>query len=220
MAPENVVVQIVPYEDAGMTDKFGEDLYEAEMLGSGEALVFTDGHVMEATWTKPTLRSVTTYTDPDGNHIPLTPGRTWVALIPPGGVSFDSYTCRGQVATVAGGDGDDTLRGSDEDDVIAGGPGSDLIHAGGGDDLVCGGKDHDRVFGDAGADLLVGQSGRDDLRGGEGDDRLHGGSGNDQLHGGPGADQFRGKGGSDQLYGNLDDDRFFSADNDVILRGP
>ena len=220
VAPENVVVQIVPYEDAGMTDKFGEDLYEAEMIGTGEALIFTDGHVLEATWTKPTLRSVTTYTDADGNNIPLTPGRTWVALVPPGGVTFDSYTCRGQVATVAGGPGNDTLRGTDEADVIAGGPGNDLIHAGAGDDLVCGGKDNDRVFGDAGADLLVGQSGNDDLRGGEGDDRLHGGKSNDQLHGGPGADQFRGKGGSDQLFGNPDDDRFFAADDDVIVRGP
>ena len=220
IAPQNVVVQIVPYEDAGMTDKFGEDLYEAEMIGTGEALIFTDGHVFEATWTKPTLRSVTTYTDADGNHIPLTPGRTWVALVPPGGVSFDSLSCRGRIATVAGGDGDDVLRGTDGPDVIAGGPGSDLIHAGGGDDVVCGGKDHDRVFGDAGADLLVGGSGSDDLRGGEGNDRLNGGQGNDQLHGGPGADTFRGKNGSDQLFGNPDDDRFVGTNNDVIMRGP
>ncbi len=219
VAPANVVVQIVPYEDAGMTDKFGEDLYEAEMLGNGEALIFTDGHVYEATWTKPTLRSVTTYTDADGNHIELTPGRTWVALVPPGGVSFNSFRCRGQIATVAGGDGNDTLRGTAEADVIVGGPGDDLIHAGAGDDLICGGRDDDRVFGDAGTDVILGQGGNDDLRGGEGGDLLNGGTGNDQLHGGPGADTLRGKRGSDQLFGNLDDDRFGGADNDVIVRG-
>lgn len=220
VAPANVVVQIVPYEDAGMTDKFGEDLYEAEMLGSGEALIFTAGHVFEATWTKPTLRSVTTYTDADGNHIALTPGRTWVALVPPGGVTFDSYRCRGQIATVAGGPGNDTLRGSDEADIIAGGAGNDLIHAGDGDDLVCAGKGNDRVFGDGGNDVLLGQSGNDDLRGGEGNDNLNGGKSDDQLHGGPGADNLRGKGGSDQLFGNHDHDRFIGADDDVIVRGP
>ncbi len=88
LAPANLIVQIVNYIDTGMTDKWGEVLYEGVSVGSGRALVFTDGHVIEATWTRPTLGSVTTFTDAAGEHVELTPGQTFVALIAPGGVAW------------------------------------------------------------------------------------------------------------------------------------
>ncbi len=219
VAPENVIVQIVPYIDAGMTDKFNEDLYEAQMVGTGEALVFTAGHVYAATWTKSTLRSVTTYTDENGEHIKLTKGRTWVALVPPGGVTFNSYKCKGQIATVAGTPGDDILRGTDSRDIIAGTDGSDTIFSGGGDDLVCGGKGSDRIFGEGGNDVLYGGPSADDLRGGDGADRLIGGGGNDQLRGDAGADYLRGRGGADQLYGQVEVDNIAPGKGDVVVRG-
>ena len=81
-------MQFVNYIDTGMTDKWGEDLYEGVSVGTGSALIFTDGHVIDATWTRSTLRSVTTFTDAAGNHIELTPGQTYVSLIPPGGASW------------------------------------------------------------------------------------------------------------------------------------
>ncbi|MGI9623061.1 MAG: DUF3048 domain-containing protein [Acidimicrobiales bacterium] len=220
VAPENVIVQIVRYEDAGLTDKFGEDLYEARLVGRGKALVFTDGHVMEARWTKPTLRSVTTFTDSEGNHIELTPGRTWVGLVPPGGVTFNSMKCRGQIATVAGSSRSEVLRGTSESDVIAAGDGADLVLSGAGDDLVCGGNGDDRIFGDTGNDRLFAGGGSDDLRGGEGNDRMFGGPGSDQLHGGPGTDTFRGGAGTDQLFGDPTTDNFVNSSDDVVVRGP
>jgi len=67
LAPENLVVQFVDYIDTGLTDKWGEDLYEGVSVGRGSALVFTDA---------------------DGNHIELTPGQTHVALIAPGGATW------------------------------------------------------------------------------------------------------------------------------------
>jgi len=219
VAPPNLVVQIVPYNDAGLTDKHGSDLFEAQLVGSGPALIFTDGHVIEATWTKPTLISVTTFTDADNNHVGLTQGRTWVALVPPGGVTFNSHKCNGQIATVAGGAGNDVLTGTAERDVIAAGGGSDLIYAGGGDDLICGNAGDDQIFGEGGNDKIFGGAGHDDLRGGEGDDILNGGGGNDQIHGGPGVDRLRGKRGSDQLYGQESVDDFGSGTSDVHLRG-
>lgn len=88
LAPENLVVQFVNYIDTGMTDKWGEDLYEGVSVGSGKALIFTKGHVIEATWTRPSLRAVPTFTDAAGNHVELTPGQTHVALVPPGGASW------------------------------------------------------------------------------------------------------------------------------------
>jgi Ca2+-binding RTX toxin-like protein len=220
VAPHNLIVQIVPYIDAGLTDKHGSDLYEAQLVGTGKALVFTDGHVIEATWTKPTLKSVTTFTDADNNHVGLTPGRTWVALVPPGGVTFNSLKCKGQIATIAGSSGRDTLRGTESRDIIAAGGGGDLVYGGGGNDLICGDDGNDQLFGERGADKIVGGSGADDLRGGEGNDMLNGGRGNDQLHGGPGVDRLRGKKGSDQLYGQESVDDLGSVGNDVLLRGP
>lgn len=90
LAPQNVVVQFIDYLDTGMTDKWGEDLYEGVTVGSGRALVFTDGTVVEASWERPSLRSVTTFTAADGTAVALTPGQTFVALIAPGGASWGS----------------------------------------------------------------------------------------------------------------------------------
>lgn len=89
LAPQNLIVQYVDYLDTGMTDKFGEDLYEGVSVGTGPALVFTDGHMIEATWTRPSLRSVATFTDATGNHVALTTGQTFVSLVAPGGVSWE-----------------------------------------------------------------------------------------------------------------------------------
>ncbi len=84
IAPENVIVQFTPYVGSGVNDQFGNPIPEAQLVGSGEAWVLTAGGIVTGTWHKPTLEAVTTYTDVDGNPIGLTPGRTWVALAPPG----------------------------------------------------------------------------------------------------------------------------------------
>ncbi len=219
VAPENVVVQIVPYADAGLTDKHGEDLLEAQLVGSGEALVFTNGHVYTATWTKPTLRSVTTYTDADGNHIKLTRGKTWVSLVPPGGVTFNAVRCSGQIATITGTEGNDNIRGTNERDVIAALGGSDTINARGGNDIICAGRGNDRVWGGDGADRIKGQAGDDDLRGGAGADNIKGGGGNDQVHGDAGPDRLAGNSGADQLFGDDAVDNIKSGSTDVVTRG-
>ncbi len=88
LAPQNLIVQFVDYVDTGMTDKFGEDLYEGVSVGTGPALVFTDGRMVEATWTRDRLRSAATFLDAEGDHVALTPGQTFVALIAPGGVTW------------------------------------------------------------------------------------------------------------------------------------
>lgn len=76
VAPPNVVVQVISYgrspADAASP--------EAILVGEGDAFVFTDGHVIEARWSRPSKTDVTTFTTLDGDPIALTPGRTWVAL--------------------------------------------------------------------------------------------------------------------------------------------
>jgi hypothetical protein len=67
---DNVIVQRVAYIPS-----------EAVMVGTGSGTVLTAGRAIEVTWTRPTLRSVTTFTDPTGEHVRLTPGRTWIHLV-------------------------------------------------------------------------------------------------------------------------------------------
>lgn len=84
VAPPNVIVQFTPYASSGVNDQFGVPIPEAQMVGEGDAWVFTNGGIVAGRWHKPSIDAVTTYTDPAGNPIGLTPGRTWVALPPPG----------------------------------------------------------------------------------------------------------------------------------------
>lgn len=84
IAPKNVIVQNVRYDATGLTDVTGAPVPEARLVGSGTALVFTDGKVIPATWSKPSLASITTFIDSSGKAILLTPGQTWVELADPG----------------------------------------------------------------------------------------------------------------------------------------
>jgi hypothetical protein len=85
IAPPNVIVQFVPYHDTGLVDTSNTPVPEALLVGSGTGWVFTDGTAIPATWTKPTEADPTTYTAADGTPIALTPGMTWIALVPEGG---------------------------------------------------------------------------------------------------------------------------------------
>jgi len=84
----NVVVAEVREVATGSVDTAGATVFEQQFLGSGRGWVFTDGHVIEVTWTKPSLRSVATWTTPDGVPVALTPGITWVELAPVDATTF------------------------------------------------------------------------------------------------------------------------------------
>jgi hypothetical protein len=84
VAPANVVVQFVPYRDSGAVDTSGSSVPEAVLIGDGEAWVFTNGQVVEGRWWKPEAGAVTQFTDSNNQPIGLTPGKTWMAIIPPG----------------------------------------------------------------------------------------------------------------------------------------
>jgi hypothetical protein len=84
VAPPNVIVQFTPYASSGVPDQFGTMIPEAQMVGEGDVWVLTAGGLVAGRWHKPAIDAVTTYTDVDGNPIGLTPGKTWVAIAPPG----------------------------------------------------------------------------------------------------------------------------------------
>ena len=85
VAPENVVIQFVPYAGSDVVDQFGTPIPEAQLLGEGDVWVLTAGGLISGRWHKASLETVTTYTDASGNPIKLTPGHTWVALPTNGG---------------------------------------------------------------------------------------------------------------------------------------
>lgn len=88
IAASNVIVELIPYVTDGYAA--GEGIYpppaipKGQSVGSGTAMVFTGGHVIQAHWTKASSTSVTQYTDSANQPIPLTPGPTWVELAPVG----------------------------------------------------------------------------------------------------------------------------------------
>lgn len=80
VAPRNVVVMMVDYKDTGLVDLSGTAVPEAQVVGTGEAWVLTDGKVVKGSWSKPSEDKVTAFTGPDGTPVPLTPGQTWIEL--------------------------------------------------------------------------------------------------------------------------------------------
>ena len=74
VAPTNVIVQFIRYP-AGA---------EGELIGEGDAWVFSDNKLVRGRWVKPNVETPTAFLDGFGQPIKLTPGRTWVELLPIG----------------------------------------------------------------------------------------------------------------------------------------
>jgi len=87
VAPQNVVFEVVGYHNTGLVDRSGAAVPEAELIGEGEAWVMTAGKLIKGHWSRPADAQTTTYTLPSGEPIKLTPGRTWLELVPRGNLS-------------------------------------------------------------------------------------------------------------------------------------
>jgi len=70
IAPVNLIVQKI----ASTEDK-------SNLVGEGDAWVFSDGKVVRGRWTRASLEERTTFSDAAGNEVKLTPGSTWVHFI-------------------------------------------------------------------------------------------------------------------------------------------
>lgn len=122
------------------------------------------------------------------------------------------------VATLRGGDGNDTITSTapadiilagDGDDTVTGGAGNDSIDAGDGADQVTGNTGDDTIIGGDGADILSGGDGLDSILGGDGSDVITGDAGIDTIDGGSGSDVINGNDGDDSLLGGIGDDMIF-----------
>lgn len=54
---------------------------EMDTIGSGDAMVFTKGNIVEGTWKKISKDSKTRFYDSTGTEIPFTPGKIWIEVV-------------------------------------------------------------------------------------------------------------------------------------------
>lgn len=85
---ENVIVTWLDYAPSS-TDNRSPD---GTSTGSGGAVVFTGGRVVLGTWTRDDRLQPFAYTDPDGQPVRLTPGRTFIELPNSGDGRFNGWT--------------------------------------------------------------------------------------------------------------------------------
>lgn len=88
LAATNVVVLSVPVVDTEFLDPAGTPVPETQVIGSGEALVVSGGLSVPATWSKASTLEPLSLTGADGQPIELTPGNTWVELVPSDGGEY------------------------------------------------------------------------------------------------------------------------------------
>ena len=82
LAFANVIVQRTSYRTTPFKDPAGSQVDEAVVIGSGDAVVLSQGRQAAIRWNKPSANAVTTYTDAAGAPVKLAPGRTLIALPP------------------------------------------------------------------------------------------------------------------------------------------
>lgn len=79
----NVIVMTVQmYPSPYVEDDTGIHENLLTLTGSGPAEVFRDGTVTTGTWTRPDLSDDTRYLDASGRTMALSPGQTWIELVP------------------------------------------------------------------------------------------------------------------------------------------
>ena len=73
---------VIQYVNAWVIDSVGR--LNMTQVGKGKALYFRDGVVAEGSWRKASLGDVTEWYDAKGRPVPMSPGKIWVEIVPPG----------------------------------------------------------------------------------------------------------------------------------------
>ncbi|MGI8493428.1 MAG: DUF3048 domain-containing protein [Acidimicrobiales bacterium] len=86
----NVIVQVVPYVTVAYANESGviTPIPEGQLLGSGPAWLFSAGKVVKGTWSRASLTAPTSWSDAGGAPFALSPGGTWIELLPAGASPF------------------------------------------------------------------------------------------------------------------------------------
>ena len=83
VAPKNVVIMFVRF--GALNDAHPEKgRLEADFIGSGRASVSTNGRTVNGRWVKPSITAPTRFVDSRGRPIALSPGQTFIQVMPLG----------------------------------------------------------------------------------------------------------------------------------------
>ena len=85
VAAANVVIQRVEVSTDTIVDASGSHSPIVTMTGTGKAMVLRNGKVIYGTWERATENDLTVFRTKGGEEIALTPGVTWVELVPTDG---------------------------------------------------------------------------------------------------------------------------------------
>lgn len=83
--PDTVLVLRVAIRDAGYTDPAGNFVPETVLEGTGSALLFTQGQLIQGEWAKDADDAPFELADEAGRPLLVPPGRTWIELVPEDG---------------------------------------------------------------------------------------------------------------------------------------
>jgi hypothetical protein len=78
----NVLVLAVTLTSTGLRDVAGNPSPDDVTTGSGAAWLLRNGSVVKGTWSRPSPTATFTLKDSSGHVLNLSPGRTWVELLP------------------------------------------------------------------------------------------------------------------------------------------
>jgi hypothetical protein len=79
----NVVVLVVTYKFGPYAEHIGgSGDFESATLGNGTGYILRNGKVIKVTWSRRYVTDPWTFTDADRQTVALSPGRTWVELLP------------------------------------------------------------------------------------------------------------------------------------------
>jgi hypothetical protein len=79
IAPTNVIVMFMRFGPLNGGDSKGR--LEADYIGSGPALISTNGKTIRGTWSKKSMKGPTRFFDKAGNPVTLTIGQTFVQVV-------------------------------------------------------------------------------------------------------------------------------------------
>ncbi len=82
----NLIMEFIPYVNTMKGQENGVifPIPDGSLVGTGTAWFLSDGQIVKGSWSRPSLTTVSTFSDSTGAPVPITPGRTWVELVPDG----------------------------------------------------------------------------------------------------------------------------------------
>jgi len=83
IAPTNVLIEVHKVRASDVVDVTGTPSIEiVNETGSGKAVLFRDGRVIQGRWNRDSTASATHFETKDGNEMVFAPGSIWVELVP------------------------------------------------------------------------------------------------------------------------------------------